>query len=90
MAGIPHQIAKPWPPCLHAGDPVRVLGDDLIAALGRHLPQVEKLGLRMLIDRADSHVQGGPLHLRRPFGFGTFFVTYDLMNSSSTSVMFSP
>jgi len=36
-AGIPHQIAEPWPAGLHAADPVRVLLNDLVAALSSHL-----------------------------------------------------
>jgi hypothetical protein len=49
-AGIPHQIAEPWPAGLHTADPVRILLDDLIAALSCHLTQVENLRLRVLID----------------------------------------
>jgi hypothetical protein len=55
-AGIAHQLAKPLPARLHAADPVRILLDDLITALGRHLSEVMKLALRVLIDRTHSHI----------------------------------
>ena len=55
-AGIPHQISEPWTAGLHAGDPVGVFLDDLIATLSCHLPQVVKLGFRVLIDRTHPHI----------------------------------
>ena len=55
-AGIPHHVAEPWPERLHAADPVRVLLDDLIAALSGHLTQVVNLRLRVLIDGTDPHI----------------------------------
>jgi len=55
-ATIPHQVAEPWPTRLHAADSVRVLLNDLEAALSSHLPQVVQLGLRVLIDAGDPHI----------------------------------
>ena len=62
VAGIPHQFVQPWPARLHATDPVGVFLHDFIAALGSQLFQVEELSFRMLVDGADSHVEGGALH----------------------------
>ena len=39
-AGIGHHLIESWPLGLGAADPVGVLLDDLIAALGGHLTQV--------------------------------------------------
>jgi hypothetical protein len=46
-----------------------------IAALDGHLAQIEKLGLRVLIDTGDPHIKDSTFHLRRPFGSGEYFVT---------------
>ena len=67
-AGVAHQFIETRPACLHAGDPVCVLLDDLIAALRGHLAQVIDLGLRMLIEARDPDIKGGAFHLRRPLG----------------------
>ena len=74
-AGIAHQVieAGPTRPC--AGNPVGVFMRDLVAALGGHLTQVEELGLGMLIQARDPHIKDGTFHLRRPFGFGEYFMT---------------
>ena len=55
-AGIVHQLVQPGPARLGAGDPVGVFMHDLIAALGGHLPQVEKLGLGVLVQARDPHI----------------------------------
>jgi hypothetical protein len=34
-----------------------------------------KLGLGVLIDSRDPHIEDGTLHLRRPFGLGTYLAT---------------
>jgi len=68
-AGIAHHLIKSWTPGLGSGDPIRELGDDLKTALGCHLAQVQQLGLWMLIEGADPHVERGALHERRPFDF---------------------
>ena len=39
-----------------AADPVGIFLDDLVAALGSHLTEVMKLGLRMLINAGDPHI----------------------------------
>ena len=69
-AGIGHHLIEPGPLGLRAAELVRVLGDDLVPPLSGHLSQVEKLCLRMLIDRRDAHVERGALHARLPFGLG--------------------
>ncbi len=61
-AGIVHQLIQTGPAGLGAADPIGVLLDDLIAALGGHLAQVVELGLGMLIDGRDPHVKGGAFH----------------------------
>src|ERR1700751_3709923 len=78
--------------CLHPGDPVGKIGDDVIAALHGHLMEVVELGLGMLIDGRDPHVEGGAFHLRRPFGLVAveWSPTYSWMYFNSTSVMFWP
>ena len=38
-----------------------------IAALGGHLTKIVQLGLRVLIESGDPHVEGGALHARLPF-----------------------
>ena len=74
-AGIAHQFVQPGAFGLRPGDPVCVFVDDLIAALGGHLAEIMKLCLRMLIDAGDPHIKDGTFHLRRPFGFGEYFMT---------------
>ena len=49
-AGIGHHRIESRPFGLHAADPIGVLVDDLVAALGSHLAQVEELCFRMLVD----------------------------------------
>ena len=63
-SGIAHQLVEARPAGLHAGDPVRVLVDDLEAALANHLAKVEELSFRVLVDGGDSHVKAGALHGR--------------------------
>ena len=75
MAGIAHHLIQTGAARLRAADPVRILFDDLIAALAGHLLEIVELGFRMLIDGRDPHVEGGPLHLRRPFCFGEYLAT---------------
>src|SRR4051794_29639147 len=53
-ASVPHHLIEPWPLCLGPGDPIGVLVHDLIATLGSHLPEIEKLRLRVLVDCRDS------------------------------------
>ena len=45
-AGIPHQFVQPGPAGLHAADPVGVFVDDLVAALGGHLAEIDEAGSR--------------------------------------------
>jgi len=88
-AGIPQQAIETGAARLRAADPVRILFDDLIAALAGHLLEIVELGFRMLVDSADPHIEGGPLHGRRRLAFGACFVTYCSMNFNRTSVMLS-
>ncbi len=67
-AAVPHQFIEARPACFHAGDLVGDLPDYLIAALGGHLAEIVELGLGMLIDGRDPHIQDGAFHRRRPFG----------------------
>ena len=55
-ACIPHQIIEARPACLHAGDLVSDLPDDLIAALRDHLAEIVELGLGVLINGRDPHI----------------------------------
>jgi hypothetical protein len=55
-AGIPHQAIETGPARFRAGDPVRELVYDLIAALLGHLAEIEELGFWMLIEGGDSHI----------------------------------
>jgi hypothetical protein len=44
--------------------------------LGSQLTQVKDLRLGVLVIARNPRIQGGALHLRRPFGFGDeYFVT---------------
>jgi hypothetical protein len=47
--------------------------NDIEAALGGHLAQVKELRLRMLVNGADPHVEGGACHARRPFFCGVVY-----------------
>jgi len=88
---IVHHAIQTGAARFRAADPVRVLFDDLIAALPGHLMEVVELSFWMMIKGADPQVEGGALHERRRFAFEeVFFVMYHWMNSSSTSVMFLP
>jgi hypothetical protein len=49
-AGIGHHLIETWPLRFSARKPVGILIDDLVAALSSHLPQIDKLRFRMLID----------------------------------------
>ena len=66
-ACVRHHGIKSRPAGLYAGDFVCELGNDLQAALSRHLTQVVKLGLGVLIDAGDPHIYDGTFHWRRPF-----------------------
>jgi len=49
-AGVSHHLIEAWALCLGAADPVGVLMDDLLAAPSGHLPEIEQLRFRMLIE----------------------------------------
>ena len=75
-AGVGHHLIEPWPARLRAADLVHILLHDFKAALGSQLTQVKDLRLGVLVIARNPCVQGGALHLRRPFGFGDeHFVT---------------
>ena len=65
-----HHLIESRPLGLSAGDPVGILVHDLIATLSSHLPQIEQLRLRMLIDGRYPHIESGALHARLLFFFG--------------------
>ena len=74
-AGIAHQFVQPGAFGLRPGDPIGILLHDLVTALSSHLAEIMKLGLGMLIQARDPHIKDGTFHLRRPFGFGEYFMT---------------
>jgi hypothetical protein len=74
-AGIGHHMIQSGAACLHAADPVRIFLNDVKTTLSGHLTQIMKLGLGVLIDGRDSHIEDGTLHLRRPFGLGAYLTT---------------
>ena len=55
-AGIGHHLIESWPPGLRAGDLVCVLGDDLVATLAGHLPEIVELRFRVLIEGRHPHI----------------------------------
>ena len=61
-AGIAHHVIETRPLGFGSADPVGVLLDDLIAALLGHLAKVVELGLGVLIEGGDPHIEGGALH----------------------------
>jgi len=61
-AGISHQSIESRPPGLRTADHVGKLLHDLVAALLGHLTKVVELGLRVLIERGDTQIEGGALH----------------------------
>ena len=65
--GIPHQFFESGAARLRAADPVFVCVDDLIAALCGHLLEIEKLGLEVLINSADTRVKNSTLAHASPF-----------------------
>lgn len=67
---IPHHLIKSRPLGLGAGDPIGILVHDLIATLSSHLPEIEKLRLRVLIDGGHPHIDCSALHARLLFFFG--------------------
>jgi hypothetical protein len=89
-ASVSHHLIESGAACLHAAEPVRIFVEDLVATLFSHLPQVEKLGLGVLIHGRDPHIENSAFHLRRPFGLGACLAMYDSMNFNSSSVMFWP
>ncbi len=60
--GIAHHLVQSGTLDPGAADPVRILLDDLVAALLGHLAEVMQLGLGMLIESGDRHIEGGALH----------------------------
>jgi hypothetical protein len=69
-AGIAQHGIESWTPGFGSTDPVRILLNDLIAALLGHLAKVVELGLRVLIERGDTQIEGGALHR------GSLSITY--------------
>ena len=61
-AGIPHQGIESRTLGFGPTDPVGILLNDLIATLLGHLVQVVELGLGVLVEGGDSHIEGGALH----------------------------
>ncbi len=61
-AAVGHQLVEAGPLRLSATNFVGVLLDDLVTTLLRQLAQVVKLGLGVLIQGRDPHVQGRALH----------------------------
>ena len=61
-AGISHHLIQTGPLCLRAADSVGILLDDFEAALNGHLTQIKELGLGVLIQGGNSHIEGGALH----------------------------
>jgi hypothetical protein len=47
--------------------------NDIETTLGCHLAQVKELRLRMLVNSADPHIEGGARHARRPFFCGVVY-----------------
>ena len=64
MPGISQHLIEPRAPGLRPTDPVRILFDDLVPALLGHHPEIMELGLRVLVQGRDTHVEGGALHKR--------------------------
>ena len=56
-AGIGQHLIETWPLRFSARKPVGILIDDLVAALSSHLPQIDELRFRMLIDGRYAHVK---------------------------------
>ena len=61
-AGIAHHGVESRTLGLGSTDPVGKLLDDLIATLLSHLAEVVELGLGVLIEGRDSHIEGGAFH----------------------------
>ncbi len=58
-AGIGQQLIETGAPGFHSADPVRVLVNDLESHAARPGRADHALGLGVLIDGGDAHVQGG-------------------------------
>jgi hypothetical protein len=69
-ASAAHHLIESRPLGLSAGDAIRILVHNLISALSSHLPEVEELRLRVLIDCRYSHIDSGAFHARLLFFFG--------------------
>ena len=61
-AGIAHHGVESRTLSLGSTDPVGKLLDDLVATLLSHLAEVVELGLGVLIEGRDSHIEGGAFH----------------------------
>ena len=61
-AGIPKQFIETRPTRLRSGDPVDVLADDLETTLLGHRAEIVQLGLRMLVDGRDPHINSRSFH----------------------------
>ena len=61
-AGVGQELIEAGAPRLRAGDLVGVLVDDLEAALSGERTEIMELGLRMLIDGRNPHIEGGAFH----------------------------
>jgi hypothetical protein len=59
---IGHHLVKAGTLRFRAAHRVCVLADDLVTALPRHLAQVEKLCLQVLVLRANTCIEDGSLH----------------------------
>jgi hypothetical protein len=69
-ASISHHPIESRPLGLSPGNPIGKFLDDLIATLISHLPEIEKLGFRVLIDCRHPHIDSSALHARLLFFFG--------------------
>ena len=62
LPGVPHHGVESGTLGFGPTDPVGILFDDRISPLLGHLAEVIELGLGMLIEGRDSHIEGGALH----------------------------
>lgn len=64
-AGVGHQLIESWPAGFGPAELIPVLLHDLQAALTGHLPEIEELRFKVLVDGADPDINRGPFHNRQ-------------------------
>jgi hypothetical protein len=64
--GVEQELIETRTLCLCPADLVGIFVDDLEATLRGEAAQIMQLGFRVLIECRNAHVQGRPLHYRRP------------------------